>query len=73
MTFDKLIMNANMVTASGDSHGNIYIKDGKIAAITDTLLEGEALETIDASGKLIFPGFIDTHCHSRDGSKGAHY
>ena len=62
MTFDKLIMNANMVTASGDSHGNIYIKDGKIAAITDTLLEGEALETIDAAGKLIFPGFIDTHC-----------
>ena len=24
MTFDKLIMNAHMVTASGDSHGNIY-------------------------------------------------
>ena len=39
MTFDKLIMNAHMVTASGDSHGNIYIKDGKIAAITDALLE----------------------------------
>lgn len=73
MTFDKLIMNAHMVTASGDSHGNIYIKDGKIAAITDALLEGEALETIDAAGKLILPGFIDTHCHSRDGSKGAHY
>ena len=73
MTFDKLIMNAHMVTASGDSHGNIYIKDGKIAAITDALLEGEALETIDVAGKLILPGFIDTHCHSRDGSKGAHY
>lgn len=29
MTFDKLIMNAHMVTASGDSHGNIYIKDGQ--------------------------------------------
>ena len=29
MTFDKLIMNAHMVTASGDSHGNIYIKTAR--------------------------------------------
>lgn len=33
MIWDKLIKNAHMVTASGDSHGDIYIKDGRIAAI----------------------------------------
>ena len=73
MNWDKLIKNAHMITASGESYGNIYIKDGKIAAVTDRDLEGEVKETVDASGKLVFPGFIDTHCHSRDGSKGAHY
>ena len=31
MIWDKLIKNAHMVTASGDSHGDIYIKDGRIA------------------------------------------
>ena len=54
-------------------HGNIYVKDGKIAAISAELLVGDAKETIDATGRLVFPGFIDTHCHSRDGSKGAWY
>ena len=74
MIWDKLIKNAHMVTASGDSHGDIYIKDGRIAAITQCGKEeglGEAAEVIDAAGMLVFPGFIDTHCHSRDGSKGA--
>ena len=72
MIWDKLIKNAHMVTASGDSHGDIYIKDGRIAAITQCGKEeglGEAAEVIDAAGMLVFPGFIDTHCHSRDGSK----
>lgn len=57
MIWDKLIKNAHMVTASGDSHGDIYIKDGRIVAITQCGKEeglGEAAEVIDAAGMLVF-------------------
>jgi len=42
------------------------VKDGKIIATgsNDAILkEYESAEMIDASGKAIFPGFIDAHCH----------
>ena len=42
------------------------IKDGKILATgtnDEILKKYEADEMIDASGKIIFPGFIDAHCH----------
>ncbi len=42
------------------------IQDGKIVATgtnDEILKKYEASETIDASGKTIFPGFIDAHCH----------
>lgn len=42
------------------------VKDGKIIAVgknEDILAKYESSEMIDASGKIIFPGFIDAHCH----------
>ena len=60
-------------------HANIYtvdsafsvaeamaVQDGKIVAIgknDDILKKYESSQMIDASGKTIFPGFIDAHCH----------
>lgn len=49
--------------------GNLYIKDGRITAITTTDLtdknaEVEAKEIIDANGNIVCPGFIDSHTHS---------
>ncbi len=44
----------------------IAIKDGKIIATgttADLLKNFEAKETIDATGKFIYPGFIDAHAH----------
>lgn len=40
---------------------NLYIKDEKIAEITDDFLE--AKETVDAQGLKVLPGFIDPHVH----------
>ena len=44
------------------------VKDGKIVEIRrrgngDAPLEGNATETIDATGKLVAPGFVDIHTH----------
>ena len=71
MTWDHVILNGKLVSPSDTMEANIYIKDGKIEAITKELLPGDAHETTDARGKYVLPGFIDTHVHSRDGSKGA--
>lgn len=69
--FDLCIENGTIVTPEKEIKGHIYIKDGKIAAITASpSLEG-AQKTMDASGNYIYAGFIDPHVHSRDG--GATY
>lgn len=67
MMWDQIILNGTIVTPENEYSSNIYIKDGKIAAISDKGLEGETLETIDADGLYVLPGLIDTHVHSRDG------
>lgn len=46
--------------------GNIAIKDGKIVAVDKTRVirsKFESKQTIDASGKLVMPGFVDAHTH----------
>ena len=63
--FDLRIENGTVVTPEKSERTNIYVLDGKIAQLTEEVLD--AKEVIDASGKLIFPGFIDPHVHSRDG------
>lgn len=55
--------------------GDILIKDGKISKIGEDLSQyiGEE-EVIDAKGLLIFPGFIEAHCHlglHEEGNNGA--
>lgn len=73
MNWDHVIKNGTIVTAADTFRGNIYIRDEKIAAITADELPGDAKEVTDATGKYVMPGLIDTHSHSRDGSRGAHY
>ncbi|MCK5779748.1 MAG: amidohydrolase family protein, partial [Psychrilyobacter sp.] len=60
-----LIKNGNIVdgTLAKPFIGDIHIKDGKIHAISEKL-EVEGIKVIDAKGRLITPGFIDTHSHS---------
>lgn len=54
-------------------NGTILIKDGKIESILDgTAPIPEGYEVIDAKGKVVLPGFIDSHTHQGlfDGSVG---
>ena len=41
---------------------DVAVVDGRIAAIGD-LAGSEATEVIDATGKVVCPGFVDPHTH----------
>lgn len=64
--YDVLVKNGRIVTADCVAEGSIAIRDGKIAAVLAPGEEAEAAKVIDASGKLVFPGAIDTHAHLND-------
>jgi dihydropyrimidinase len=58
-----LIRNADIVNADSRYHGDIYIEDETITRIGRSLDAPPGAEIIDATGKLVFPGFIDPHVH----------
>lgn len=61
--YDLVIRNGKLVDGTGDAArvADVAIKDGLIAAVGDNL--GPATRTIDASGFLVTPGFVDMHTH----------
>jgi allantoinase len=65
MGFDLIVKNGTIVTPQATFQGDIGIIGGKITSIGN-LGEALAAQVYDASGKHVFPGFIDEHVHSRD-------
>jgi dihydropyrimidinase len=61
MAFDLIIRGGTVVTAADTFAAEIGVRDGKIAALGDDL--GTAGEVLDATGKLVLPGGIDSHVH----------
>jgi cytosine/creatinine deaminase len=58
--FDLILRNANL--SDGQSGRDIAIAGGRIVDIAQRI-EGEAQETIDATGRLVSPPFVDPHFH----------
>lgn len=58
-----LIQNGQIVTPDRQYTADIYIEDEIITSIGTHLEVPEGTHTIDASGKYVFPGFIDPHVH----------
>ena len=58
-----LIKGGEIVTADSRFHADIWVEDETISAIGRELPAHPGAEVIDATGKLVFPGFIDPHVH----------
>jgi N-acyl-D-amino-acid deacylase len=68
--FDLLITGGTVVDGTGADRftADVAIKDGKIVEVrrrgaNDPTLQADAAETIDATGKIVAPGFVDIHTH----------
>lgn len=59
--FDLGIIEAQIYLDSSWQELNLYIKDGKVAALSKNLLSSR--EEILAKGKFVIPGLIDPHVH----------
>ncbi|MEO6902351.1 MAG: amidohydrolase [Bacteroidia bacterium] len=72
---DLIIHNAIVYTVDStfSTAESFAIKDGKFVAVgsnDDILKAYTAAKIIDANGKTIYPGFIDSHCHFYGYGKG---
>lgn len=62
---DIVIRNAVVMTVTHGNikNGSVYIKDGKIAAIGENVNAPAGAAVIDAQGKYLTPGIVDSHSH----------
>ena len=65
MTYDLLIKHGTVIDGTGVPGvvADVGVSAGRITAMAPHL-EGSAEHEIDASGRIVAPGFIDVHTHS---------
>jgi len=61
-----LVRNGRVVLDEGIEPLDIFVEDGRIAALLAPGSEARADQVIDASGCYVLPGFIDFHVHLDD-------
>ena len=57
-----LFTGGTVITAEGSYQADVLVEDEKIIAV-GAALSSDGAETVDASAKLVMPGFIDAHTH----------
>lgn len=62
--FDLIIRNGTVVDGTGAParRADVAVENGTIVEIAATIV-GEAREEIDATGRIVTPGFVDVHTH----------
>lgn len=63
MSFETIIKNGSIVTATDTYRADVAIANGKVAAIGADLPIENASKVIDAANRLVLPGGIDVHTH----------
>lgn len=63
--YDLIVFGGHVIDPSQgiDCVRDVAFADGKIACVAENISGHEAVETIDARGKLVTPGLIDLHTH----------
>ena len=59
--FDLVVRNGKVATAADTFLADIGVRDGRIVAMGESLARGR--QEIDAAGRVVTPGGVDSHCH----------
>jgi N-acyl-D-amino-acid deacylase len=68
--FDVLLRGGQVIDGTGNPwfYADVGVRDGRIVAVGP--LEGATADrVVDATGKVVTPGFIDLHSHAGDGGR----
>ena len=65
LKYDLLVAGGTVIDPSQRLHArrDVAIKNGQIAALSESLPHGRAAQVYEASGNLVTPGLVDLHCH----------
>lgn len=68
MAIDRRITGGTVVTPSGAVDADVLISAGRIVGLVEPGLVSDDANTVvtDATGKLVLPGMIDVHVHTRE-------
>jgi len=74
--YDLLLKGGHLIDPKSrlSARRDLAIKDGKIAAVAESIAPLQALKTVDVSGLYVTPGLIDIHVHvyAGTGMRGAY-
>jgi len=63
---DLLLVGGLIYNDGGLVQGSLGVADGKVAFISAQEWAPTAERVIDVAGRIVLPGFIDSHVHFRD-------
>ena len=67
MSADLRLAGGDVITPAGRQQADVLVADGKIVGLVSPTLDvSDVATTIDASGKLVLPGMVDPHVHTRE-------
>lgn len=64
--FDLAIRGGTVVAPGGRAALDVYVRDGRVAAVLAPERRADAVTELDAGGMLVLPGGVDTHVHFMD-------
>lgn len=66
MSVELRISGGTVFTPQGPVEADVLVDGGRIVGIVSRRLAVDSARTVDASGKLVLPGMVDVHVHTRE-------
>src|SRR5437667_10885135 len=62
--YDTAVLNGTVIMPYvGPLRCDIGVRDGRVDALADRIAPGDASDVVDARGRLVLPGAVDSHFH----------